>query len=568
MVYIDSVNVVILSRNWAKRQTASLLLTASLMIAGCAGGPSGLAGSGTPASGAAPIAGCPSSAGRAVAPLSADQPRKAEDLIVVDCMFPGQTVRLGMNTTWMTPPRPMRTTAWHCAVGGGQYVMYDPANLNSSVNVWERCASEGDEVAQTYLGEIYEKSANYPRAAEWYRKAAAQGYARAQNNLGFLYEKGLGVPKDSRMALQWYRKAAGLPGEMALPSGTSAEVQLLQRQLEATREGLAEAQQQLVTTRLELDRLKRQTLPPDEAAKQARLRSDYEQQQKRVRELEGQVAQLRGDLTTTQELSAEAKSLADNDFGNYYALVIGINNYRPPLASLQTSINDVERVAEVLAKKYRFKKIEKLINATHEQIIDTLHQFKRDLRENDNLLIYYAGHGKLSYDQGHWLAADADSESPANWISTYTITSMVDAEQMQAKHVLIVADSCYSGTLTRGELEITEQERAEWQKIRRQKPSRTAITSGGVEPVLDTGSDGHSVFAKAFIDFLERNDAIVEAKGIYDRIAPIVSEKAMRRGVRQTPEYGRLTAAGDENGEFFFVPVSRVALANGYQVVR
>lgn len=564
MLYIDSVSVVIVGCNWAKRPTALLLLTASLMVfAGCAGGLSG----GTPASGAGAIAGCPSSAGMAVAPLSADQPRKAEDLIVVDCMLPGQMVRLGMNTTWVTPPRPTRTTAWHCAVGGGQYVIYDPANLNSAVNVWERCASEGDKIAQTYLGEIYEKSANYPRAAAWYRKAAAQGYARAQNNLGFLYEKGLGAPKDSRMALQWYRKAAGLPGELALASGTSAEVQSLQRQLEATRERIVETQRQLAATRSELDRLKRQTLPPDEEAKQARLRSDYEQQQRRVRELEGQVVQLRGDLATTQR-SAEAGSLADDDFGNYYALVIGINNYRPPLASLQTSINDVERVAEVLAKRYRFKKIEKLTNATHEQIIDTLHQFKKDLRENDNLLIYYAGHGKLSYDQGHWLAADADSDSPANWISTYTITSMVDAEQMQAKHVLIVADSCYSGTLTRGELEITEQERAEWQKIRREKPSRTAITSGGVEPVLDTGSDGHSVFAKAFIDFLERNDAIVEAKGVYDRIAPIVSDKARKHGVKQAPEYGRLTAAGDENGEFFFVPVSRVALVNGYELVQ
>ena len=85
--------------------------------------------------------------------------------------------------------------------------------------------------------------------------------------------------------------------------------------------------------------------------------------------------------------------------------------------------------------------------------------------------------------------------------------------------------------------------------------------------MLDTGSDGHSVFANAFIDFLERNDAIVEAKGVYDRIAPIVSDKARKRGVRQTPEYGRLTAAGDENGEFFFVPVPRVAFATDESII-
>jgi TPR repeat protein len=41
----------------------------------------------------------------------------------------------------------------------------------------------------------------------WYRKAADQGNAVAQTNLGYMYEKGRGVSQDKSEAVRWYQKA-------------------------------------------------------------------------------------------------------------------------------------------------------------------------------------------------------------------------------------------------------------------------------------------------------------------------------------------------------------------------
>ena len=45
---------------------------------------------------------------------------EAEKFYIVDCLLPGQVRRLG-NTTYMTPRRPVRTTAQDCAIRGGEY---------------------------------------------------------------------------------------------------------------------------------------------------------------------------------------------------------------------------------------------------------------------------------------------------------------------------------------------------------------------------------------------------------------------------------------------------------------
>ena len=132
--------------------------------------------------------------------------------------------------TYMTPRRPIKTSAADCEVRGGEYVAYDRANYATALRVWQPSADQGDKEAQTNIGEIYERGVggppDYEQAAFWYKKAADQGYARAQINLGFLYEQGRGVSKDPATALSLYRRAAGLNGDVnleAAPSSASKE---------------------------------------------------------------------------------------------------------------------------------------------------------------------------------------------------------------------------------------------------------------------------------------------------------------------------------------------------------
>src|SRR4051812_16662968 len=133
------------------------------------------------------------------------QTRNPEDLLIVDCLLPGQLRKLGKSTTFMGARRPIRTTQADCEIRGGEFVSSDRANYQTALKVWLAQAELGDAEAQNYVGEIYLKGLgtepDYQKSAEWFNKAAAQGSRRARINLGYQYEQGLGVQRDLARAL-------------------------------------------------------------------------------------------------------------------------------------------------------------------------------------------------------------------------------------------------------------------------------------------------------------------------------------------------------------------------------
>jgi len=79
--------------------------------------------------------------------------------------------------------------------------------------------------------------------------------------------------------------------------------------------------------------------------------------------------------------------------------------------------------------------------------------------------------------------------------------------------------------------------------------SRWGMTSGNKEPVSDTGTGAHSVFAYQLLKLLKQNDQpFLSTQEIYTRIAPIVSNNS-----EQTPLCRPVRNTGDQGGEFVFV---------------
>jgi peptidoglycan hydrolase-like protein with peptidoglycan-binding domain len=249
-------------------------------------------------------------------------------------------------------------------------------------------------------------------------------------------------------------------------------------------------------------------------------------------------------VQTPPAAPAIAPELAALDFGRYHALVIGNNAYRS-LPRLNTAVDDARAVAAVLERNYGFS-VSLLTDATEEAVIGTLANLRRTLTPEDNFLIYYAGHGWYDEEaeRGYWLPVDAVADNRSSWISNADITDMLKA--IKAKHVLVVADSCYSGTLTRG-LAIGGKSAGYIQDIV-QRRARTVLTSGGLEPVLDAGGGGHSVFADAFLDALSGNAGIIDGESVYHRVKDQVVLNA-----EQTPEYSNIRLAGHDGGDFLFV---------------
>ena len=235
----------------------------------------------------------------------------------------------------------------------------------------------------------------------------------------------------------------------------------------------------------------------------------------------------------------------DIDFGHYYALVIGNNNYQN-LPKLVSAKNDAQEVAKTLKNLYGFS-VELLIDASRSDILLSLINLRHNLSDQDNLLIYYAGHGWLDKeaDEGYWLPTDAEKNNMINWISNFSITTTLRA--IRAKHVLIVADSCYSGKLARGIR--TVDRRPGYISRLSQKRARCVISSGGIEPVIDSGGKGlHSVFASAFLDALEENKEIIDGVQLFNKL-----RRPVMLNSDQTPEYSDIRKAGHEGGEFLFV---------------
>ena len=254
---------------------------------------------------------------------------------------------------------------------------------------------------------------------------------------------------------------------------------------------------------------------------------------------------------------APVAKLPSLDLGRFHALVIGNDAYTG-LPRLDTAVADAEAIGRVLGEKYGFE-VTLLRNANRYQILSALNQYRANLTENDNFLIYYAGHGELDQanQRGHWLPVDAEPDSSANWISNVQITDILNA--MSAKRILVVADSCYSGSLTRASLAqldsgMSEEARLSWLRALAKNRSRTALTSGGLQPTLDSGGGGHSVFARALLEVLERNNDLIEGQRLHREVSARVTFAAEQVRFEQVPQYAPIKYAGHEAGEFFLVP--------------
>lgn len=236
----------------------------------------------------------------------------------------------------------------------------------------------------------------------------------------------------------------------------------------------------------------------------------------------------------------------------YYALVIGSNDYQS-LAKLKTAETDAREVAALLRDSYGFE-TKLLLNATRSQIFSALLGYRQTLGPETNLLIYYAGHGvrDKEAEKAYWLPVDATRDDDSNWISADDITTRLRA--IPARHILVISDSCYSGSLNRELGEARSSAGVRQQFIRRMMAghSRTLMASGGDEPVADGGGGQHSIFAGALLKGLREMDKPMFTAG---ELFTYHVEEQVAGKAQQLPEYNPIRNSGHEAGDFVFVRV-------------
>lgn len=263
------------------------------------------------------------------------------------------------------------------------------------------------------------------------------------------------------------------------------------------------------------------------------------------------IAREGGVLSQTKQNETNKAAYSPLAKGKSYALIVGINDYHN-IDQLKTASNDATTVAQVLRDNYGFDTM--VITdaaATRTKIMKELNSLKNQVNPEDRLLIYYAGHGynDNETETSYWLPVESEKNDPTNWINAKDVTDQL--KRSKAKQVLIVADSCYSGTISRAiDPSLTGRgTRDTYIYKMMEKPSRVLISSGGNEPVSDAGGKGHSIFAQVFIDALQNpKEQIFTAEEL---LTHQIKESVAGRA-NQTPEYKVIRNSGHDGGDFVF----------------
>ena len=231
--------------------------------------------------------------------------------------------------------------------------------------------------------------------------------------------------------------------------------------------------------------------------------------------------------------------------GEYYGLIIGINDYNDPsLVDLDHPVTDATLVYSTLIGNYTFnpENVTLLKDPGRAEIIHKLDELSQSLTKNDNLIIFYAGHGYWDdkKETGFWLPADADKSSSVNWIRNSTIQDYVD--DINTNHTLLISDACFAGSIfkSRGAFQDASLAINKLYSM----TSRKAMTSGNLKQVPD-----RSVFLEYLVRRLYENEKkYISASELFSSF-----REAVLNNSPNIPLYGVIQNTGDEGGDFIFV---------------
>lgn len=229
------------------------------------------------------------------------------------------------------------------------------------------------------------------------------------------------------------------------------------------------------------------------------------------------------------------------------AYVIGIDSYADKsIPSLDNAARDARAVGSLLGSTLGYE-VTFVGNATKEEIIAGLNRLAGEVDADDSVVIYYAGHGAVveATGLGYWQPANALADKPETWISNSDINKLVS--RIGASQVALISDSCFSGSLISGQRIRASADLIDPAKVLSQK-SVVIMTSGGNEPVFDSGKDGHSPFAWNLMRSLERIPSWQAGSNVFERV-----RFAVAREMPQKPQYAAITEAGhQQGGDFLF----------------
>lgn len=221
---------------------------------------------------------------------------------------------------------------------------------------------------------------------------------------------------------------------------------------------------------------------------------------------------------------ADEQSVDLSEIQIQQALVVGVNTYRG-FRKLDNATNDAGSVGRVLAQDYAFSLLpqgEPLLDsaATLDEIKTIVQASLAAASAQTRWLFYFAGHGLVDDGRMYLLPTNAEHGKPDSYLSVSWLLER--CRESQAGEILLILDACYSGmAMVRSEQSVGLDDRSP-------NPAevrvRQLLSSGTpLQPVLDAGGAGHSVFTQALLDSLEGYSGVHEPDGRI-RFSPLLDQ--------------------------------------------
>jgi hypothetical protein len=221
------------------------------------------------------------------------------------------------------------------------------------------------------------------------------------------------------------------------------------------------------------------------------------------------VATSTDDITSTDSRILKLAATESSKSRTDYALLIGINQY-DEWSNLFNPVDDVKAIAKELRSNYGFQ-TEVVTDLTTSEIMSKLREYaKKSYLSNDQLFIFFAGHGQFDdvFTEGYLVGKDSKEQDPGktSYISHSTLRTIVN--NIPSKHIFLAMDVCFGGTFdplvaragSRGLDDIySDITKEEFINRRLQWKTRKYVTSGGKQYVADGKPGGHSPFARKFL---------------------------------------------------------------------
>jgi hypothetical protein len=248
-----------------------------------------------------------------------------------------------------------------------------------------------------------------------------------------------------------------------------------------------------------------------------------------------------------KKLNIIRRDFDESDFSlevNNHLLVIAIDKYTS-WPQLNNAYSDAMKFKDVLANNYNFKPENiVMVNdtfASRKGIIDGFRKIIENSKANDNIIIYYSGHGYFdpTLGEGYWIPYNAQKGNDGDYLPNSFILQLI--KKVESKHVFLVADACFSGSL------FNEAHRGYSENVSQYK-SRWGLASGRLEYVSDGEAGTQSPFNKYIVKYLTDNSG--REFSVSELIQYVKINVANETD--QAPIGNPLRNTGDEGGELIF----------------